>query len=107
MTLRDVINRRRRKSGIVMLIGFALFGFGGVAASAHSQFLGLSAIGFVLFAGGFFHQLYGIRCPRCAGRIGFALNTFGNVFAVPSKFRFCPFCGISFDTQQTDATERA
>ena len=89
-----------------MLLGFALFGVGGVAASAHGSFIALSIVGFLAFAGGLLYQLFGIRCPHCAGRIGFALNSFGNLFSVPSHFRFCPFCGISLDTP-LDATQRA
>jgi len=85
-----------------MLVGFVLFGIGAVAASAHPNLVGLSILGFLTFAGGLVYQLYGIRCPRCHGRIGFALNGFGNLFAVPSHFRFCPFCGVSLDAE-TDA----
>ena len=88
-----------------MLIGFLLFGLGGVAASAHTSFISISVLGFLTFAGGLLYQLCAIRCPRCAGRIGFALNGFGNLFAVPPHFRFCPFCGISLDSP-LDATQQ-
>jgi hypothetical protein len=86
-----------------MLLGFALFGLGGVAASAHSSFMALSVVGFLALFGGMLYQLFGFRCPRCGGRIGLALNSY--LFSVPSHFRFCPFCGISLDTP-LDATQR-
>jgi len=88
-----------------MVAGFALFALGGMASSASSGFIALSLLGFVIFAGGIVYQFYGIRCPRCGGKIGLALNSFGNLFAVPSQFRFCPLCGVALDTQ-LDATQQ-
>ena len=105
MSLRDAINRRRRKSGMIMMAGFALFALGGIASSTNSSFIALSLVGFFMFGGGIVYQFYGIRCPRCGGKIGFALNGFGNPFGVPSQFRFCPFCGVSLDAD-IDATQQ-
>jgi amino acid transporter len=105
MSLRDAINLRRRKSGIIMMAGFTLFALGGMASSANRSFIALSLLGFLMFGGGILYQFFGIRCPRCGGKIGFALNSFGNLFAVPSQFRFCPLCGVALDTQ-LDATQQ-
>jgi hypothetical protein len=105
MSLRDAINLRRRKSGIIMMAGFALFALGGIVSSTNHSFIAVSLLGFLMFGGGMLYQFYGIRCPRCGGKIGFALNSFGNLFAVPSQFRFCPLCGVELDTQ-LDATQQ-
>ena len=88
-----------------MLIGFVLFALGGVASSTHCGLIALSLLGFLMFAGGIVYQLYGIRCPRCGGKIGLALNSFGNLFGVPSQFRFCPLCGVALDSP-VDATQQ-
>jgi hypothetical protein len=105
MSLRDAINRRRRKSGMIMMAGFALFALGGMASSTNRSFIALSLVGFLMFGDGILYQFYGIRCPRCGGKIGFALNSFGNLLAVPSQFRFCPLCDVSLDTP-VDATQQ-
>ncbi len=105
MSLRDAINLRRRKSGVIIMAGVALFALGGIASSTNHSFIAVSLLGFLMFGGGMLYQFYGIRCPRCGGKIGFALNSFGNLFAVPSQFRFCPLCGVGLDTE-LDATQQ-
>src|SRR2546428_10980256 len=99
MSLLDAINLRRRKSGVIMMAGFALFALGGIASSTNHSFIAVSLLGILMFGGGMLYQFYGIRCPRCGGMIGFALNSFGNLFAVPSQSRFCSLCGVWVATQ--------
>jgi len=42
----------------------------------------------------------GIRCPSCQNRIGQLITPIGgSPFSVSRKLRFCPFCGVSGETE--------
>jgi len=99
MSLRDAINQSRRKSGVIIVAGFVCFVVGCFGASVSRVFVVLCLAGFAAAFITMIYQLYGTRCPRCGGKIGLALNSFGNLFAVPSQFRYCPFCGVALDAQ--------
>jgi hypothetical protein len=99
VTIRDDINRRKRKAQILALLGFALLMFGALLASTQRMFWLVAAIGFAMFLGGTLYQSFGIRCPRCACRIDLYTGQSPTVFSIPAAYRFCPFCGISLDTQ--------
>jgi hypothetical protein len=97
VTIREAITRQTRKVQIVTFSGFGLFFLGILLSQSHKSFWPLMAVGFPIFFIGVIYQMYGIRCPRCSGRIGFASNhSAGIAFG---KFQFCPFCGIPLDTQ--------
>jgi hypothetical protein len=102
VTIRDVINRRKRKAAIVTYAGFALLMLGALAAVANESLVVLALPGFAIFMGGTLFLYYGIRCPRCRARVGHVVNFHWNPFAVPPKMRFCPFCGVALDSQFED-----
>jgi len=56
---------------------------------------------FIGFFGAVVYVLFAIRCPRCNGRLGQTFASHGIPFS-ETKVRFCPFCGLDFDSQ--DAT---
>jgi hypothetical protein len=89
-----------------MYSGFALFGLGGfiTAQTQNPLFLVITFVGFGLFGGSMLYQLYGIRCPSCRGLIGVTLG-YGNPFSLPAGYLFCPYCGVSLDTD-IDATQQ-
>jgi hypothetical protein len=89
-----------------MYCGIVLFAIGGATAAGTQQpwLICISLAGFALAAGSMLYQFYGIRCPSCHGLIGVTLHT--NPFGVPRGYSFCPYCGISLDTE-VDATRKA
>ncbi len=86
-------------------VAVALIGAFITAQSRNPFFLAVAILGFALFAASTLYQFYGIRCLRCFGRIGHTLS-YSDPFSLPSGYSFCPFCGISLDTD-IDATPGA
>jgi hypothetical protein len=105
VTVRDEIKRRRRRALLLTIPGGVLFIAGAfLAPSIHSWFLLLLIAGFLLLGASTFYQLYGIRCPSCGERVGPLIGQ-PQMFAVTKPFQFCPFCGVSLDTE-FEATPR-
>jgi hypothetical protein len=98
MTMIRDINRERRKAGIVFAAGFATVALGVFLSQLSKGFIFLAVGGI----GGLFVGLIqlgtGIRCPKCRGSLGYGA-------ALSSKLRFCPFCGVCFDTLAEEKAE--
>jgi len=62
----------------------------------------LLILGIIGFAGVFITLIYayykGIRCPKCENAWGFLAMQTGGPFSLSKKLRFCPFCGVSLDS---------
>ena len=99
MSIRDAIVRQQRRGMLISLAGFALIVLGIVWGGGQHPWLTLVIPGFVAFAAGAVHQLFLIRCPSCRGALGFAMSHPSSPFSVSPKIRFCPFCGVSLDTE--------
>jgi hypothetical protein len=99
VTIREKLAGQRSKAQLIALSGLALLALGGWAASTHHGLWPLPVVGFVLFFGGTLYQGFGIRCPRCREAIGHVIMSSSGLFSVSAKFRFCPYCGTSLDTQ--------
>src|SRR5947207_481875 len=69
VTIRDDLNRRKRKSQISALIGLAVLILGATLGSRYRAFWIPAVFGFALFLGGTLYQLLGIRCPRCQSQL--------------------------------------
>ena len=99
MTLREVIDRRVRKLYMLNLASFAFF-FGSIfLVLAQNRLWPIAVFAFVAFLVARLYRYYSIRCPHCCGQIGFHITHAGAGFSTPSKFRFCPFCGVPLDNQ--------
>ena len=100
MTIRDAINRQKRRAALVTYGGFALFA---APLLLSTVFRGIPEIiaapGFVLVMAGVITMLFVIRCPKCRGSIGYAVSYPGTPWSVSKKIRFCPFCGVPFDSE--------
>ena len=66
---------------------------------AQSRLWPITVIAFAAFFAATLYRFYGIRCPHCSGQIGMSITQTGAGFSMPSKFRFCPFCGVALDDQ--------
>jgi amino acid transporter len=96
-TIRDRINRRRRRSLAAASIGVAVIAaaavLGWLLANADSgryqpALLGVGIFGLVILSGGLLY-LDLVRCPKCLGRVGPALYS--------RRTNYCPQCGVSLD----------
>jgi len=100
MTVRQFLNRRILPVVILMLacfVAFAAIGF----IPTDSRSLGVwTLVPFAGFAACIVYLFYGVRCPRCRNQIfGVAYLPRGGYFRISAAVRFCPFCGLSFDTE--------
>ncbi len=114
MTIREILNREFRSAKRLVLTGFLLFFGGVVAAILLEQLLGpkvavtpiliLAALaGWVTMATGMVSLWYKVKCPLCGGKLWFLQMTPGGSWwrlDIPAEYRFCPFCGSSFDAKQ-------
>lgn len=105
MTARDSINGRKRKAAIISYIGWAVFVVGLFLTIQKDSMWPLCALGGAVLAGGTLYMLYGLRCPHCQKRLGLIIGPSGSPFSMRRDVRFCPLCGVAFDTQ-LDETQK-
>ncbi len=102
MTFREAIDRRIRKVQTLTLIAFAILFASVFLMQAQNRLWPITLIAFAAFFAATLYRLYGIRCPHCSGQIGMSITQSGAGFSVPTKFRFCPFCGVALDDQMEE-----
>lgn len=104
MTIREKLEDMRRKAGTVAMIGWPVCAAGVVLAlTVNVAFVLVCLLGFILLGGGVFCMVRGIRCPRWRGPIGHAISyPRKGLFGVSKKIQFCPFCGVSLDSELTE-----
>ena len=98
VTIRAIMNRRRRWTWLALFTALGIFIGDYVRDGAFSPFT--CAVGLVLFIGAIFYSREANRCPACKASVGEIFK-----YGLPSKARFCPFCGVMLDTEfeKTDA----
>jgi hypothetical protein len=99
MTIRDLLNRRKRKAIIIAYSGFVLFVLGLSLGAVGPPWLFVAVPGFVVFFVATLYSLFLIRCPSCREAIGYTVSYPSGAFSISRKIRFCPFCGIALDSE--------
>jgi len=102
MKIREKLNKTRKK---IYLLGFlswvlilAVMVFS--ATQKNDSFSALILIPFALFMFVCFYSIFGIRCPKCKGMLGYALVwPLGKWLNISEKIKFCPFCGVELDSE--------
>lgn len=103
MTIRDYLNRKKKKYFIATFICWGVFMINLIVAAVS----GMAAIFYAtlllsLIAGQLFLLLpyWMVRCPSCNNRVGFTFYIFSKkVFSVPGNMGFCLYCGTSIDSE--------
>lgn len=99
MTIRTIINKKKRMISIITYTGFAFFAIG-IFVSERSDYLPLiPLIGFAVAFLSILYAFFGIRCPRCNGQFGYIAMYLGTPFSISKKIKYCPFCGVDIDTE--------
>ena len=98
MTIRAIINRRRRWTWLALFTALGILIGDYVQDGAFSPVI--CAVALVLLIGAIFYSGEANRCPACKASVGEIFK-----YGLPSKARFCPFCGVMLDTEfeKTDA----
>lgn len=96
MSIREVLERRRRLIALVQGIAFLALMLGVyIGASRGLAWLRYSAVG-LFFATVPLYQ-YGLKCPRCRGSIGLAREKPRKIFPPFARGELCPHCGVSLE----------
>lgn len=102
MKIREKLNKTRKKIYLLCLISWALT-VAVLVLSETQQKNSLSILIFITFALFMFmcfYAIFGIRCPKCKGTLGYALCwPPGKWLDISRKIKFCPFCGIELDLE--------
>ena len=99
MTIRDLLNKKKRLSSIISYAGMAIFFADMIFGPWKYEFPVLGLIGFgVAFLSGSFLFL-GLRCPNCERQWGAIAMSSWHPFAISKKIRFCLYCGIDIDNE--------
>ncbi|MFZ2602821.1 MAG: hypothetical protein WAX79_02330 [Candidatus Omnitrophota bacterium] len=102
MKIREKLNQTRKKYLSLGLLSWVLFAVSIVlmASQKNDYFPILILIPFALFMFMCFYSIFGIRCPKCKGVLGYALGwPPGKWFNISEKIKFCLFCGVDFDSE--------
>jgi hypothetical protein len=98
MTIRELLNRRKRKAIIIAYSGLVLFVVGLSLGAVGPPWLFIAIPGFAVFVAASMYSLFLIRCPSCREAIGYTVAYPSGPFSISRKIRFCPFCGIALDS---------
>lgn len=101
MTIRDKLNRQVRWVWPLMFLGVVLFVSGGVLeATQVMSFPWLMIPAAPLIFGTYYYMIFGIKCPHCQKCFfGATWVVGGRLFSVGKRMRFCPRCGVDFDSE--------
>lgn len=102
MKIREKLNQTRKKMFLLSFTFWVLIIAGLVYSTIQKNdlFPILILIPFILFIFTCSYSLFGIRCPKCKGVLGYALAwPLGKRLNISEKIKFCPFCGVDFDSE--------
>jgi uncharacterized membrane protein YfcA len=98
VTIRDYLNQHIRRATILCWIA-APVALVSLFLSLHGNVRVFTLVIIALLLAMGFYQMFSARCPRCKTRLLLALGEYGVRLAIPSWFKSCPSCGLSFDTR--------
>jgi hypothetical protein len=80
---------------LIVYSGMVVFILGSVLRAP----LVIPLVGFAVGFVSMFYAQFRIRCPRCNANLGSVIINTGGPFALSKKTKFCPSCGVDFDTE--------
>lgn len=101
MTIRSELRKKKRNALAIGYAGFAFFVVGIIICDKSRSFPFFPFAGFAVFLIATLYVMWGIRCPRCRGNIGYVIMYFSSPFAISKKIKYCPYCGVDIDTDAT------
>src|SRR5262245_39484068 len=109
MTIREMLNAKKRRLKVIALgafgvflacCGLALTGWGNVALRRACFGLGLTgfAVSFVTMA---LAHGFAFRCPSCGANLESLVESAGSDFAMDRRIKCCPYCRADMDAEAT------
>ena len=90
MTIGELIKAQMFKARAIAF-GFWLLFAAGMFLPTSGIYKTLLFLPFIGFAGSVLYILFFVKCPKCDARLGQVMSSI-------SKPKFCPGCGVSFDS---------
>jgi len=101
LTVRAVVNARRRRFAIIYFSAYAIALISFILAGQLGALVVVGVVAVVVGLVAMSVLYFGIRCPRCGYGLGSALGL--RPFRLPKRFRYCPSCGLDFEAAADDA----
>ena len=99
-TLRSLINAKKKKITWVAIASWLTFAACLVLSARFPQTFPLIFVAFTGFIVSILFLMFGIRCAKCGGNLGYTISTpSSSFFSISDKIRFCPYCGVRLDTE--------
>ena len=99
MTIRSQLNLIRRRVLIITLLTWVVFAVGSFLITVHRWFIVVSLLAFIGLILETIFLMFGIRCPKCKAALGHTLSYPPQGLSISDKIKFCPFCGVSLDSE--------
>ena len=106
MTYRERIATSKRRAALALFGSIGLIAVCGLLVANEIISEIYFAAAFLPFIAVVWFYHFGIRCPRCKENLSYTVGPVGGPFNVSRKIRFCPYCGVAFDTE-LGSSERA
>ena len=97
MTMREVLNRKKRTVTLVTWSCFAIFGVSGYLSRRFEPLFPVALVAFGVAFVTILLALFGIRCSRCRGNLGYLVAYSGGPMSVGRAVKYCPYCGVQID----------
>jgi hypothetical protein len=68
----------------------------------HVAFAPLLAVMFLGFFATVLMMMFRLRCSNCGNNLSYAIQWPPTWFGISPTIKYCPFCGISLDTEEDD-----
>ena len=100
MTYRKILDQSRKRKLGVAYSAWIVGVVGIILMKIHPSLEIVSIVAVLVFLAALFLVFFGTRCPKCGGSIGYSINwPPSGLFSMSKKVRFCPLCGVDFDTE--------
>ncbi len=100
MTIRDMLNKKKRDAAIIYFVAFATLAISILMMISinYKPIILFVVIASIICFLSLLHLFFGIRCPKCSNNLGsMTAYSFSSPFSIPKKINYCPYCGIKMD----------
>jgi len=101
MTIRTILNKKKRRVAAVAYFGMAVLALGLFLGGLHPAFFAVAILGYATsFLTIFYAFTVGFPCPKCGvpwASVAMNAMNVGNLFSIDRRIKFCPFCGSDVD----------
>ncbi|MFH1458993.1 MAG: hypothetical protein ABIG64_01285 [Candidatus Omnitrophota bacterium] len=100
MKIREKLNKIKNRLYLMGFLAWLAFPATIILSTINKNFSIYILIPFCIFGFCCMALIFGIRCPKCRGVLGYVICwPPGKWFKISEKIKYCPFCGLDFDSE--------